>query len=350
MTCEPAEWCVATPLPAPAELTIPAERSVDVDRHLLWNLLRRQDWSALSWPDLLRELIVLGRTDIPLARLAEGHIDALRIMRQAGTAAVPGCLYGVWASRSRGGGLAAVKEMDRFELSGSVPFASGAGLLDRSLVSAVIRPQAVPTGAAATEQVLLDVDVRDWLPDPGSWQTSAMAASRSFTVPIRARTAPAYNQVGPVDFYLGRREFFPGGIGVAAVWVGACARVADLLTDFVRTARTEPDQIARVQLGRLRLELCTAMAVLGQGSRLLADGVASEHSGWVNDQLQELATEVRAGVGAAARRLLTVARDLAGPAGLAHHPGLADAIADLDLYARQQHADRDAEYLAGHGR
>jgi hypothetical protein len=59
---------------------------------------------------------------------------------------------------------------------------------------------------------------------------------------------------------------------------------------------------------------------------------------------------VRAGIGAAVRRLLGTARDLAGPAGLAQHPGLADAIADLDLYVRQQHATRDAEYLAGYDR
>jgi hypothetical protein len=291
----------------------------------------------------------LGRTDIPLARLAEGHIDALRILRQAGTAPVPGSLYGVWASRSRGGGLTATTEMDRFMLSGTVPFASGAGMLDRALVTAVIQPPTQEAGAPA-QQVLIDVDVHDWIADPDSWQTSAMAASRSFTISIRDRAAPVYNQIGPAGYYLARRGFFPGGIGVAAVWVGGAARVSDLLTEFLSGSPGDPDQLTRVRLGRIRLELSTAGALLARAGQLLMDGVASDRSGWPTDRLRELATEVRAGIGAAVRRLLDNARDLAGPAGSAQHPGLADAIADLDLYVRQQHADRDADYLAGHDR
>src|SRR4029079_7948723 len=84
-----------------------------------------------SWPALTEYLLALGRTDVPLARLTEGHVDSLRILDQAGTKPVPGAAYGVWASRSRSSGIAARRNGDRWVLGGTLRFASGAGVVDR---------------------------------------------------------------------------------------------------------------------------------------------------------------------------------------------------------------------------
>lgn len=351
MTAQRVDWSVLAPIPEPvcAGHTDSTNGSVAGDRQALTALLEKRDWAGLSWPELLDGLTAIGRTDIPFARLAEGHIDAVRILRQAGRTPAPGALYGVWASRSRGGGLSAIREINRFRLSGTVPFASGSGLLDRALVTAVIQPRpGTEPVAAQPEQLLLDVDVHEWTPDLDSWQTAAMGASRSFTVTVRDRFAPDHGQVGPAGFYLGRPGFFPGGIGVAAVWVGAAARVADLVSHFVDGSPNGPDQASRIKLGGLRLEVSTANALVGYAGTQLAAGLESPTSSWCAEDLQDLATEVRAGVGAAVRRLLDTSRALAGPAGLAHAADLSAAIADLDLYVRQQHSDRDAEHLAGH--
>lgn len=333
--------------------------SIEADRRALTAMLGGRQWAALEWPELLDGLTALGRTDIPFARLAEGHIDALRILRQAGRDPVPGALYGVWASRSGGGGLSATEEIGEWRLSGSVPFASGSGLLDRALVTAALQPptpqrarpaepspaapEAPKPAAAQPIQLLLDVSVRDWSPDPASWPTTAMAASRSFTVEVPDRSVPADAQVGPPDFYLGRPGFFPGGVGVAAVWAGGGARVADLVACFICASPKDPDQTTRNQLGRLSIEVAAANSLVVFGGLRLA----GLHAAVSQDRnaLQRLSTEVRAGVGAAVRRLLEIARGLAGPAGLGHDGELSSAIADLDLYVRQQHSDRDAEYL-----
>ncbi|MGI8416462.1 MAG: hypothetical protein ACR2P2_09745 [Nakamurella sp.] len=350
MTAQRTDWSVLAAVPQPVYAGhLDTAGSIAGDRVALTSLLEKHDWAGLSWPELLDGLTAIGRTDIPLARLAEGHIDALRILCQAGRAPTPGSLYGVWASRSRGGGLSAIRELDRFQLSGTVPFASGSGLLDRALVTAVVQPRpGMGPVAAQQEQLLLDVDVHDWTPDLDSWQTTAMGASRSFTVAVRDRSVPDYGQVGTAGFYLGRPGFFPGGIGVAAVWVGAAARVADLVSGFVSGSPSGPDQATRINLGKLRLEVSTAHALVRHAGAQLGAALESPTSSWCGHNLQDLATEVRAGVGAAVRRLLDTSRTLAGPAGLAHAADLSGAIADLDLYVRQQHSDRDAEQLAGH--
>jgi alkylation response protein AidB-like acyl-CoA dehydrogenase len=346
--CDRTGWSVAMPLPLGFPIEPAADRSIDGARAVLWQLARAREWTDLSWSALIPALVSLGRTDIAFGRLAEGHIDALRILQQAGATPVAGCLYGVWASRSQGAGLTVVREMDSFLLSGTLPFASGVGLIDRALVTATVEPafRRFDEGGQH-QQLLLDVAVCDWVPDQDSWQTAAMAASRSFTTSVRDRPVPSYAQIGPADFYLQRRGFFPGGIGVAAVWVGAAARVGDLLVDYLSSRGADLGPVKRVGLGRIRTELAGAHAILGQGMRQLADGAAAELSTWSIEELHELATEVRACVGASVRRTLDIARELAGPDGLAHFPGLADAIADLDLYVRQQPADRDADELAG---
>ncbi len=353
MTGPHRSWSVLAPFPAALQLgelshsPLGTLGPVDVDRNRLLQLIGDHDWPAIGWPELLDRLVSLGRTDIPFARLAEGHIDALRIIRQAGRQPVADALYGVWASRSRGGGLSATPGADIVQLSGSIPFASGAGLLDRALVTAAVPPAAAGGSAEQVSvQLLLDVDVGDWAPDLDSWPAAAMTASRSFTVRLDNRSVPANCQVGPAGFYLDRPQFFPGGIGVAAVWVGAAARVADLLCRFTDSSPHPPDQVTRTHWGRVRIELAGTHAQLRHGGQLLAAGVESE---WDSPTLQQLATEVRSGVGAAVRRVLELARTVAGPAGLAHDGALGAAIADLDLYVRQQPSDRDAEFLADHG-
>lgn len=316
----------------------PPARPYDLDadpRAALQELVRDVAWADADWGSLLQSLTTVGRSSIPGGRLAEGHIDAVRILHQAGRSPVPAALYGVWASRSRGGGPRIDVRDGQFCLTGTIPFASGAGLIDRALVSAL-----TPEGTT----VLVDAAVREWSFDESSWQTSAMLPSRSFTVTVHDESLPRDAQVGPDGFYLDRPGFFPGGVGVAAVWAGGAARVADLLEEFLSTG----SPLAGPQQGHLG-RITTELAAIGSALELagLRLPAVLETPPMDTTVLQRFSTEVRAVVGAAVRRLLDSARAAAGPAGIAQHPGLGAAIADLDLYVRQQPADRDAEYLSG---
>ena len=50
------------------------------ERAAVARLVAGTDWAGSSWPEVVEGLLALGRTDIPLARLGEGHVDALRIL------------------------------------------------------------------------------------------------------------------------------------------------------------------------------------------------------------------------------------------------------------------------------
>ena len=89
---------------------------------------------------LLRLLYRVGRRDLPLGRLFEGHVDALQIVSRYGNArqrsmierAVEhGGAFGVWNADLPGERL----RIEDGRLVGGKSFASGAGILSHALVS-----------------------------------------------------------------------------------------------------------------------------------------------------------------------------------------------------------------------
>jgi alkylation response protein AidB-like acyl-CoA dehydrogenase len=295
------------------------------------------DWPRLCWSALLDELLSIGRADIPLARLAEGHIDALRICDQAGTQVTSDAIYGVWASKSGATGARASTVDGGYVINGTVKFASGAGLLDRALV---------PVVTDHDQHLLLDISVSRLSVDASAWQTSAMMVSRTHTVEITGLEVGSSAIVGPPNFYLDRSAFFPGGVGVAAVWTGGLARVCDLVLRWIDARRTP---LLEARLGRLRLQVATAASAVSEAGRVLDQLLSPDGqlTGELlpHDRLRQLAGEARAIVGDAVRAGLDHARLLGGPAALAFDVDLTRAIDDLGLYVLQQSSDNDAAFL-----
>lgn len=304
----------ARPLPAAYDRHHP---DVAPERAAVASLVDGIGWASLTWPEVVEELIALGRTDIPLARLCEGHVDALRILDQAGAAPVPGALYGVWASRSAQTGLTAEEQGDTFLVEGTLRFASGSGLLDRSLV---------PVWLDEHRHVLLDLDVTGLPVDPTVWRTAAMTPSRTYEVRVDRLNVPRSQQRGPEGFYLGRPGFQAGGAGVAACWVGGAARALDVLLAF----HPRPNPAQQVRLGAIRTDLVAAAAAVRSGARALTDPAVDTTA---------VALEVRTVVAEAAHRVLANARLLTGPTGLALDDGVTHAVPDLELYVLQHNVD-----------
>ncbi|QNG55292.1 acyl-CoA dehydrogenase [Pseudonocardia petroleophila] len=266
-----------------------------------------------------RALAAWGRTDLVLARLAEGHTDALAILAEAGCAPVPGALYGVWAARSGGTGA----ELHDGAVHGTVRFCSGAHLLDRALV--------VAAGEGAGDRIV-DVDLRDprVRPVEGTWNPAGMAASDS--VDVEFAGVPAEVPVGPPGFYTGRPGFWWGGGGVAAVWLGGAAGVVD---DVRGAAGTDPHRLAH--LGALHTALAATDALLARTAQAIDADPAADHT-----------TAVWTARAAAEQLCRTVgdrAPRLAGATVLSRHDRLGARLADLGVYVRQHHAERDLAAL-----
>jgi hypothetical protein len=277
---------------------------------------------ATTWTGPLDDVVDLlsevARIDLCLARLVEGHCDALRIIEQAGLGPLDG-IYGVWASRSLGTGLTAVRDGHRWALSGELRFASGVDLIDRALI---------PVSLEGGDSQLLDAPAGFGAADHSAWQTSGMDAARTFTITVDGEPV-AGEPVGRPGFYLDRPGFVVGGLCVAAVWAGGAQQILDVVVEGLRRFPSTPHQLRR--LGAIEEAAWTARAAVRTTARripeLPADDVARE---------VDLA---RTAVVHACESALAEAPVVVGPGGMSRNARLARALNDLAVYIRQHHVD-----------
>lgn len=265
-------------------------------------------------PGRWRALAAWGRADLVLARLAEGHTDALAILAEARCEPVPGALYGVWAARSGGTGA----ELRDGAVHGVVRFCSGAHRLDRALVVA--------------DGHVVDVDLRDprVTPVEGTWNPPGMQASDSVDVVFTGVPAPV--TIGPPGFYTHRPGFWWGGGGVAAVWLGGAAGILD---DVRAAVDDDPHRLAH--LGALHTTVAATDALLARTADAIDSEPAADHTTAV--------WTARAAAEHTARIVGDLAPRLAGATVLARHDRLGARLADLGVYVRQHHAERDLAAL-----
>jgi hypothetical protein len=123
-------------------------------------------------------LMLVGREDLCLAKLAEAHWDAVSILAEAGRQSVPGVLYAVWASEIPGKALKMEKTDSVYQIGGSKMFCSGAGMVDRVLVTVGI-----------TESRLVEIDLRknsmNIEADLSAWATDAFRLTQTGGVTFR---------------------------------------------------------------------------------------------------------------------------------------------------------------------
>lgn len=280
-------------------------------------------WAALA---------ALGRRDLTLGRLAEGHLDALAILAEAGAATTPGALYGVWAARSGGTGARLFNDGNEIRMTGTVRFCSGANLLDRALVAASSPDEDGQAGW------LIDLGLAG--PgidrDQGSWQAIGMDASDSIDVRFDDVLVTPAMVIGTPGWYVSRRGFALGGGGVAAVWLGGAAGILDaVLGQLAHAARVDEHQLAH--LGALHTALRSAEALLVESARRIDDDPALDPA--------VLTATCRAAAERAAWDILDRVPRITGPTPLCRDRRFAQQLADLQVYVRQHHAERDLAAL-----
>jgi alkylation response protein AidB-like acyl-CoA dehydrogenase len=274
-----------------------------------------------------RILIDVGREDLSLARLAEAHWDAVAILAEAGRQAEPDALYGVWASEKPGSPISLEGNPDGLLLSGTKMFCSGAGLLDRVLLT-----------AGGPEPFLVDVDLRAHMPrivvDDSAWKTSAFAATKTATVTFNEVPITSEDILGNAGWYLKRPGFWHGACGPAACWAGG----AEGLLDYaMEQRRSDPHTLAH--LGAMSASIWAMQAFFEK-----AGNEIDEHSEDFKGAMIRALTLRHLVEEACTNTLRRIVRAY-GPHPLAIEQQCGQRYTELDLYLRQSHAERDLEAL-----
>ena len=280
----------------------------------------RQRWEWLA---------TLGAWDLVQARTAEPHLDALAILAEAGVDADPGSSWGVWAAEGPGQRLSAAAAYDGGTLSGTKPWCSLATHVSHGLVTAV------PDGADQQRSLFAVATADPGLSIvPSRWEPTGLREVVTSEVVMDAVAARA---VGGPGWYLERPGFWWGAMGVAAVWFGGAVAVARRLRE--QAERRTPDQVALVHLGAVDARLFAAGTVLSSAAAQVDAGQATGEAG------ARLAARVRQVVADAAEEVLWRCGHALGPGVLTGEPEHARRVADLTLYLRQHHAERDTAAL-----
>jgi hypothetical protein len=284
-----------------------------------------------------RCLSELTAIDVVAGRLAEAHVDAVAILAELGGPG-PGTdeWWGVWAAEAPDAVVVARSAGDAVFLDGTKAWCSGAGLCTNALVSAHLTDG---------RRGLFAVDLRGAgvRPLQSSWRNTGMADSDTRSVEFSGAAAIP---VGAPGDYLNRPGFWFGAMAVAACWLGAARAVAAPL--YRRAAGGSADEHALAHLGAVDAAITAAQATL----RAAAEQVDRD-PGNLTGRAELTARRVRAVVETAVDEALQRTDRALGPATLCLDEEHARAVADLTVYVRQSHAERDQAALgllaaAGH--
>ena len=264
--------------------------------------------------------------DLSLARLAEGHADAVAILAELGAGPPPaGTRWGVWAAQPPGPRLTARPARDGWRLDGVKQYCSGAHWCTDAAVTAP-----APDGYR-----LFAVSTQTLSPVPGTWPATGMAASD--TPDVRFANIPAV-PVGPPGAYTGRPGFAHGGAGVAACWYGGARAIGRTLLTAAAERDVGPHALAH--LGAIDIALCRARAALEE-----AAGEIDADPGDLKGGARRRTLRVRALVEGAATDVINRVGRALGAAPLCHDEAHSRRVADLTVYLRQHHAERNLAEL-----
>jgi alkylation response protein AidB-like acyl-CoA dehydrogenase len=276
-----------------------------------------------------RRLAELAEADVVAGRLAEAHTDAVAILAELrGPDPKPDQLWGVWAAESGDAILVARGEGDAVKLNGTKVWCSGAGICTHALVTARLDED---------RRGLFAVDLGDHRvkPLPSEWRNVGMADSDTRSVEFTGAPAVA---VGAAGEYLDRPGFWHGAVGVSACWLGGARAVATPL--YERGARESVDPHTLAHLGAVDAAIAAAEATLmSAASQVDAD----PHNR--DGRAELIARRTRAVVETAVEEAIGRTGRALGPGPLAQDARHAARVADLTMYVRQSHAERDLAQL-----
>ena len=317
-----------------------------------------------------RALATVGQFDLSLAKLYEGHTDALAILDELGELGELGNLvkadsidglnkpdtsgqhtadaafagrsgaWCVWAAEAPGGRTLIQPvhpdDASRVLLSGSKHWCSGATTAGHALLTAWGDDGSGPhLVAVELKQPGISIDT-------SRWKAVGMAGSMSVNVTFDGAHG---RRVGQCGQYLSRAGFWQGGAGLAACWYGgavgiACtlrASLADRSRDSASTGASDGADASSgyklAALGQMELALMETAATLRQAAAWI--------DAYPELDASRVAITARLSAEKCARRVIEQAGKAMGATPFCLNEKFARAVADLPVFIRQTHADKD---------
>ncbi len=272
-----------------------------------------------------RALAAVAAEDLALAKVFEGHTDALAILAElAGPVPEPATVWATWAAEPPTARLRVEGVGDRVRLTGRKAWCSGAEFVSHAVLTGWNDGGEQCLVAVALAQPSVQITTEGW---------HAVGMGRVPSGDVLFDGA-AGTLVGCPGDYLARAGFWHGGAGIAACWYGGAVPFATALAAKVAA---NPDPHNAAHLGAVEVALGTARAALRQA----ADWIDSRPA----EDAQAVTLATRGAIEASVEAVLRHAGRALGAGPLCRDQALAQRFADLPVFVRQSHAERDLAEL-----
>ena len=280
--------------------------------------------TLLRW----QALAAVSEHDLSLGKLYEGHTDALAVMRELPLERdiAAGDTWGMWAAEGPGARTTVEPRLDgRLSLHGTKSWCSGAARLSHGLLTAW------PMNDAGPQLVRVVMNQDGVTVDSSTWRAVGMAGSASVDVSFSGAVGDA---VGAPGDYLSRPGFWQGGAGIAACWYGGARALGmSLRRSVARTTDATRSLFGALAVGRVDVALHSTAALLRDAAQWIDAHPLADAS--------EVALRTRLAAELCAKLLLDEAGRALGAAAYCRDPHFARMAADLPVFVRQSHAERD---------
>ncbi|WP_410510572.1 acyl-CoA dehydrogenase family protein [Nodosilinea sp. E11] len=298
---------------------------------------------AATTYDLLRLLKHVGRGNLAIGRVYEGHVNALQLIQTFGTAEQidrygreardQHKLFGVWNAEDAEGLRILPLGGGRYRLEGAKTFCSGGGYVERPFVNGKLPDGTWQMCIVPMDQVQTSCD-RSW------WQPLGMRATASYKIDFSGVELGATALIGQPGDYLRQPWLTAGVVRFAAVQLGGAEALFDLTRQYLQGEQRTEHPYQQERLGQMAIAIESGNLWLrGAADRLVAYdpqfGGSPRDGEACPDQLVAYANMMRTAIEQICIDTMQLCQRSVGTRGLMSPHALERVTRDLTLYLRQ---------------
>ena len=310
------------------------------------------DFSSPDTASLLQLLKEVGRANLSVGRIYEGHVNALQLIHLFASdkqkkvwyaAASRNELFGIWNTQDESGVQLHDLGDGRYRIEGCKTFCSGAGLVQRPIITG----QLISTTRQGWQMCILQASkIKEATIDKGFWHPLGMRASASHRIDFRGIEISEDDLLGEPDTYYRQPNFGSGAVRFAAVQLGGAEAIMRETVRYLKSLQRTGDLFQQARIAE--------MACLIESGNLYLSSAGSKIDEWKangDESIQKIlayANMTRAMTEEACLRSMQLAERCVGAKGLLRPSPLERLHRDLTFYLRQPAPDAALTGIGNH--
>lgn len=301
---------------------------------------------------LLQLLKRIGSANLAVGRVYEGHINALYLIHLYGTPSQQErwyqdvqqhhYLFSVWNTQASDGvhiePIPSPGGPTRYRLAGAKTFCSGAGWIQRPLITGDLHPLPGQEGSrTGWQMVVIPTErVAPICQDDRFWQPLGMRSSASFKLDFTGVELTQRDCLGQPGDYFGQPYFSGGAIRFAAVQLGGAEAIFEATRRFLIGMKRTDDPLQQSRLAE--------MAYLIESGNQWINAAGFKTDQWLTENkdwstIVAYANMTRTAIEEICLRIMPLAERCVGARGLLRPNSFERLHRDLTLYLRQPAPD-----------